>query len=146
MAAAVPFIIAGTTALGVASTIKAGKEQKRSAAAQARAERVRASNERRQAIRRANQERARALASAQALGASDFSAVAGGIGSAASRTSSAIGTSTQLSGLNAIASSAAANANRLQSISGLSFGISNLFGGVGSLIPQKQNKSPDLLG
>ena len=83
----------------VAFTMKAAKEQKKAAAAQQKQQEVSAARSRRQAAREAQIKKAKALASAEAMGAAGSSGASGGIGSIGSQLGEGLGHSTQMGGL-----------------------------------------------
>lgn len=96
MPAAIPII--GAVA-GVAGTVASVVAQRRAAKAQQQQQRLATQQSRRQAIRQAQILRARAMNTAQGVGAMGSSAVSGGVSSLGSQLGSELGFSSQMSGL-----------------------------------------------
>lgn len=111
-------LVVGAVA-SVAGTVMAYRGQKKAAAAQQQQQAVSTTRSRRQGIREMQIRRAQALASAQASGTLGSSGAAGGIGGLSSQLGSDMGFSTQMSGLSARISSAAAQASRGEGIANL---------------------------
>src|SRR6056297_32713 len=145
---------AGAAVYGTVQQAKASKRaaraQRASNAAQERQQQLQARRSRRGAIRRAQIARAQAVSSAQSAGGMGGSGAAGGIGSLSSRTGSALGFSTQMSGLSGLvtdardaAASAQSDANRFGAIAGFgktAFGLGMQFGAFGT--GQAPNRPP----
>lgn len=90
--------VAGT-AYGISQQRKAAKAGRAAAAKQQQQQELRAARSRRQAFRELQISRARARASAAAMGAGDSSALAGGLASLSSQYGSALGYSGAMTGL-----------------------------------------------
>lgn len=114
---------AGATVYG---TIQGVKAQKKASRARQRQQQLQARRSRREAIRRQQVARAQAIASAQSAGGLGGSGTAGGIGSLSSRTGSALGYSTQMSGISGIINSAQRDAAQAEGIAGLGSSLFNL--------------------
>lgn len=119
----------------VAGTVASVKQQKKVAALQQRQQELATRRSQRQAIREAQIRRAQALAAAQGLGASGGSSIAGGVGSLGSQAGSALGFSTQMSGLSQGISIANSKAQTFGAIAGIGGSLFQMGGGFNSILP-----------
>lgn len=118
-------VIGAVAAIG--GTVLTYTQQRKAARARRKQEKLAADRSRRNLLRQSQIERAKALASAQGLGAQFSSATPGGIESIANRTGAELGFQSQFSALSGIVSSATQKASLGQGISnlgqlGMSFG------------------------
>lgn len=127
-------IAAATGIASVAQANKAAKAQQRVAELQQRQQEVQAAASRRSAIRSAMVSKARAVATAQGLGAAGSSGVAGGISSLSSQLGANLGYQTEMSGLSRGITQYNSAANRAASMSRMFGSVSQGFGGFGGVI------------
>jgi len=138
-----PVVSAVAAVGGLLQQRKAVRSQERAAAAQAQAverqerqQEVAAAASRRRSVRSAQVQRARALASAQALGATGGSAIAGGTASLRSQLGTNLGFQTQMSGLSREISGFSQQAGVAMGQARRASNMASLYGGVGQFAGQ----------
>lgn len=119
----------------VGGTLASVNQQKKSARLQQQQQDLATRRSQRQAIREAQIRRAQAQAAAQGLGASGGSSIAGGVASLGSQAGSALGFSSQMSGLSAGITSANAKAQTYGAVAGIGGSLFQMAGGFNSLLP-----------
>jgi len=123
-----PVISAVATVASVVQGQRAASAQRRATETQMRQQEVQARASRRRSIRAAQVQRAQTLASAQGLGATGSSAVAGGISSLSSQLGTSLGFQTQMSGLSRDISTFSMQADRATGQAQLFSGIQKMTG------------------
>lgn len=132
-----PVVTVVASVAGLYQQRKAVKAQERAAQAQAgiaqeqaRQQEVAATASRRRTVREAQLRRARALASAEALGATGSSAVGGGFSSLSSQLAGGLGYQTQMTGISRNISGLSQQAGFAMADARKATGMANLFGGL----------------
>lgn len=133
MGPAAGFVAIAALAVGAFATFKQIKAQKKSAKAQKAQQRNAIARQRRQTIREGQIKRAAALASAEAVGAGESSAVLGGVASVTSRVGEKISFSNQQSVFSNRIADAQQTANLFSGISSISSQVFQAAGGFGSV-------------
>lgn len=129
----------------VGGTIATVNAQKRASRLQQQQQTLATRQSQRQAIREAQIRRAQTMSSAQALGAVGGSAVAGGTASLGSQLGSALGFSSQMSGLSKQIGVAQSRASTAGAIAGLGGSVFQMAGGFDAFGSQEQGPNVDLL-
>lgn len=129
----------------VGGTIASLSAQKKAARLQQEQQTLATRRSQREAVREAQIRRAQTMSAGQALGVAGGSGVAGGVSSLGSQLGSALGFSSQMSGLSkqiGIAQSRASTAGAVANLGGSVFQMAGGFGAFGS---QEQGPNVDLL-
>lgn len=144
-----PAVIAVASVVGavatVAGTVASVNAQKKAARLQQEQQTLATRRSSRQAIREAQIRRAQTRSSAQALGVVGGSAEAGGMASLGSQLGSALGFSSQMSGLSKQIGMAQSRANTAGAVANLGSSVFQAAGGFGAFGSTGQGSNADLL-